>query len=254
MLPGVGAAGQQKLLAARVVVIGAGGLGSPVLLYLAAAGVGKLAVVDDDQVALSNLQRQVLHGQAAIGEAKTRSAQARLGELNSDIQIAPYETRLGAENVGDIISPYDLVIDGSDNFSTRYLLNDSCVRLGKPLLYGALSQFDGQLSLFHAPTPAGQAPCYRCLFPDPPAPGSVPNCAEAGVFGALAGVIGSMMAVEAIKFLLGLDDSVAGTLLHYDARSSALTRIALRKRPDCPACGRSAVGQALAQGTGVQGS
>lgn len=237
ILPGVGAVGQRKLLEAKVLVTGAGGLGSPVLLYLAAAGVGTLGIVDFDEVDLSNLQRQVLHTTEAIGVQKTVSAQAQLKRLNPDITVEIFAERLSSENALTITQPYDLVIDGSDNFPTRYLINDACVLGSKPLLYGAMSQFEGQLSLFHAATENGLGPCYRCLFPKPPPPGAVPNCAEAGVFGALPGVVGSLMAVETIKHLVGLGESLSGVLLHYDALYNEMRRVGLARNPHCAVCG-----------------
>ncbi|ADI15940.1 UBA/THIF-type NAD/FAD binding protein [Truepera radiovictrix DSM 17093] len=236
LLPGVGAAGQRKLLEAKVLVVGAGGLGSPALLYLAAAGVGTLGIVDDDAVALSNLQRQVLYTTRDLGEPKVSAAARRLRELNSDVRLEPHPVRLTEGNAGALVAPYDLVLDGSDNLETRYRLSDACVGLGKPLLYGALSQFEGQLSLLHAPTPAGPGPCYRCLYPEAP-PGGAPSCAAAGVFGALPGTIGSLMAVEAIKYLVGLGASLAGTLLHYDALDSSFRRVRLARDPHCASCG-----------------
>lgn len=237
ILPGVGATGQKKLLDASVLVIGAGGLGSPVLLYLAAAGVGTLGVVDFDKVDLSNLQRQVLHSSETIGKFKTESAKAQLKALNPDTEVSVITERLSSENALSIFQPYDLIIDGSDNFPTRYLANDACVLSGKPLLYGAISQFEGQLSLFHARSSKAMGPCYRCLFPAPPAPGTVLNCAEAGVFGALPGVVGSLMAVEAVKYLLGLGESLTGVLLHYDALYNEMRRISLVRNPQCAVCG-----------------
>jgi len=237
ILPGVGAVGQRKLLEAKVLVVGAGGLGSPVLLYLAAAGVGTLGIVDFDKVDLSNLQRQVLHATKDVGMPKTASARSQLGRLNPHINIEVYPERLNSENALNIFEPYNLIVDGSDNFPTRYLVNDACVLMNKPLLYGAMSQFEGQLSLFHAPLEEGMGPCYRCLFPVPPQPGTVPNCAEAGVFGALPGVAGSLMAVEAIKYLIGLGKSLAGVLLHYDALYNEMRRVSLSRNPQCAVCG-----------------
>ncbi len=236
ILPGVGAAGQQRLLAAKVLVVGAGGLGSPILLYLAAAGVGTLGVVDDDVVELSNLQRQVLHGGGTLGHSKVTSAAARLGDLNPEVRVKSFETRLSAENALQLLEPYDLIVDGSDTLTTRYLLSDACVLLDKPLLYGALSQFEGQLSLLHAPTSAGRGPCYRCVYPEPPPAGTVLSCAEGGVFGGLPGVVGSLMAVEATKYLVGLGASPA-KLTHYDALSGDFRTVKLRRNPACPSCG-----------------
>ena len=237
ILPGVGAAGQRKLLDARVLIVGAGGLGSPVLLYLAAAGVGTLGVADFDAVDISNLQRQVLYGVSDLGAPKTDAAAARLGDLNPEVRVRRHEG-LTAENALEAISNYDLVIDGSDSLPTRYLVNDACVLMHKPLLYGAMAQFEGQVSLFHASSEDGAlGPCYRCLFPEPPAPGSVPNCAEAGVFGALPGVVGSLMAVEAVKHLVGLGKSLSGRLLHYDALWSEFREVKLKRNPRCAVCG-----------------
>ena len=237
ILPGVGAAGQQKLLGAKVLVVGAGGLGSPVLLYLAAAGVGTLGVADFDRVDLTNLQRQVIHISEDVGNLKTASAEAKIKALNPGVEVKTYAEQLSAANARALIKGYDLVVDGSDNFPTRYLINDACVLEGKPLLYGAISQFEGQVSLFHAPAPAGLSPCYRCLFPKPPDPGTILNCAEAGVFGALPGVVGSLMATEALKLILGLGETLAGTLLHYDALYSETRRVAVTRNPGCAVCG-----------------
>ena len=251
ILPGVGAVGQQKLLNAKVLVVGAGGLGSPVLLYLTAAGVGTLGVVDDDRVELSNLQRQVLHSVETLGVKKVDSAKERLVELNPEVRLEPHPTRLTAQNAVKLLSPYDLIIDGSDNLPTRYLVSDACVLLGKPLLYGAMSQFTGQLSLLHAPHGAPDntvwGPCYRCLYPEPPPAGTVLSCAEGGVFGALPGVIGSLMATEAIKYIVGLGEYGAAKLthaklthaklMHYDALSGAFQSIKLKRNPACPSCG-----------------
>ena len=237
ILPGVGAAGQQKLLGAKVLVVGAGGLGSPVLLYLAAAGVGTLGIIDDDRVELSNLQRQVLHSVTTLGEKKVDSAKERLAELNPNVQLEPYPVRLTAENAVQLLAPYDLIIDGSDNLPTRYLVSDACVLLGKAFLYGALAQFEGQLSLLHAPDGTAWGPCYRCLYPEPPPAGTVPSCAEGGVFGALPGVIGSLLATEAVKHIVGLGERGAGKLTHYDALAGTFQNIKLRRNPACPSCG-----------------
>jgi adenylyltransferase/sulfurtransferase len=238
ILPGVGAKGQRTLLDSKVLVVGAGGLGSPVLLYLAAAGVGTLGLVEDDVVSRSNLQRQVLHGEGAVGQPKVVSAQARLKDLNPDVQVLAHPVRLSRHNALEILADYQLVIDGSDNFPTRYLVNDACVLLNKPLVYGAMSQFEGQVSLFSAATlDSSLGPCYRCLYPEPPPPGSVPSCTEAGIFGALPGVIGSLMAVTAIKHLLALGEAMAGKLLHYDALYSEFREVWLTRNPACPVCG-----------------
>lgn len=239
LLKGVGAVGQQKLLDARVLCIGAGGLGSPLLMYLSAAGVGTLGIVDFDRVDLSNLQRQTLHASNRLGMLKTESAKHTLLAINPEVRLELYSTQLSPENARTLIKDYDLVVDGSDNFPTRYLINDACGLEAKPLLYGAISQFEGQLSLFHASVKDVHAPCYRCLFPRPPQPGTIPSCSEAGVFGALPAVIGSMMAVEAIKYLLGLGESLAGIMLHYDALYQEMRRIQISKNPACELCGDS---------------
>ncbi len=241
LLPGVGAAGQQRLLDAKVLVVGAGGLGSPLLLYLAAAGVGTLGIVDDDVVELSNLQRQVLHSTDTLGRAKVASAAARLGALNPEVKVETYPLRLDAGNALKLLEPYDLVVDGSDNLPTRYLISDACVRLGKPLVYGAVSQFEGQLSLLHAEQGGVTGPCYRCLYPETPPEGLAPSCAEGGVLGALVGVVGGLMATEALKYLVGLGESAggsaAGRLTHYDALSGELRTIRVNRNPNCPSCG-----------------
>lgn len=240
LLPGVGAAGQAKLLASRVLVVGAGGLGSPALLYLAAAGVGHLGIADGDSVELSNLQRQIIHDQEALGQTKTASARARLGALNPDVEVSEHG-RLSAANAAATVRPFDLVVDGSDNFATRYLVNDICVFENKPLVYGAVARFEGQVSLLHAPLPGkGElGPCYRCLYSEPPAAGSVPNCAEAGVFGALPGALGAIMAAEALKALLRLGETLAGTLLHYDLLGASFRRVRVARDPGCPVCGEN---------------
>jgi molybdopterin-synthase adenylyltransferase len=237
ILPGVGAAGQKKLLESKILVVGAGGLGSPILLYLAAAGVGKIGIVDFDTVDVTNLQRQILHATSDIGRAKVLSAKEGLEQLNPDIKIETYQEQLTSQNARDIIRMYDLVVDGSDNFPTRYLVNDACVFENKPLIYGAISQFEGQLSLFNVTTDKSKSPCYRCLFPTPPKPGTVLSCSEAGVFGVLPGVVGSLMATEAIKFTLGLGESLAGTLLHYDGLYNEMRRVMIKRNPSCVVCG-----------------
>ncbi len=233
ILPNVGPQGQRKLLGSKVLVIGAGGLGSPILMYLSAAGIGTIGIVDFDTVDLSNLQRQIIHTTPDIGKSKTLSAREHLQALNPDLNVIPYQEALNSANARLIIQNYDLVIDGSDNFPTRYLVNDSCILENKPLLYGAISQFEGQLSLFHTDS---TAPCYRCIFPTPPKPGTVASCAEAGVFGVLPGVVGSLMATEAIKFLLGLGESLSGILLHYDGLYSETRKIKITKNPKCIVC------------------
>lgn len=234
ILPEVGIAGQQHLMDARVLVVGAGGLGAPILLYLAAAGVGTLGVVDGDSVDLTNLHRQVLYRTEDVGQSKVTLTKARLQEINPEVTVESYPLMLTSANAREIMGGYDLVLDGSDNFPTRYLVNDACVLEGKPLIYGAISQFEGQVSVFTA-----GGPCYRCIFPEPPRPGTVLSCAEAGVFGVLPGVIGSLMATEALKVLLGIGEPLVGTLLHYDALYGETRRVALRRKQDCPVCGDS---------------
>ncbi len=230
----IGGPGQQKLLKARVLVVGAGGLGSPSLMYLSAAGVGTLGVVDDDHVSLSNLQRQVMHDTDSVGQAKTASAIQTLARINPHVTVIPHETRLSADNAADILAPYDLILDGSDNFVTRYLVNETCVHLGKPLIAAAMSQWEGQISLYD---PAGGGPCYACIFPEAPADGLVPSCAEAGIMGALAGVIGSMMATEAIKHITGAGHTLRREMLIYDALYSDARKLKLKRREGCEVCG-----------------
>lgn len=237
LLDGVGAQGQEKLMQAKVLVIGAGGLGSPMLMYLAAAGIGTLGIVDFDTVDLSNLQRQIIHSSAHIGQAKTKSAEQMLKSLNPLVKINLHDFKLSSENARVLFSDYDLVIDGSDNFPTRYLVNDACVLEGKPLIYGAISQFEGQLSIFNASVKGVKGPCYRCLFPTPPAVGSVASCAEAGVFGVLPGIIGSMMAAEVIKFILGIGEPLVAVLQHYDALYNDARRVKLTRNQNCEVCG-----------------
>jgi molybdopterin-synthase adenylyltransferase len=239
ILDEVGEAGQAKLLAARVLVVGAGGLGSPMLLYLAAAGVGTLGIVDDDAVDLSNLQRQIIHPTSSIGAAKVDSARHSLAAINPDIKVETFARRLDATNAADLIAGFDLVADGSDNFATRYLLNDICYRLEKPLVGAALSPFEGQLSTFKAYL-GPPHPCYRCLFREAPPPDSVPRCETAGILGAVAGVMGSLQATEILKEILGLGESLSGTLLIYDALGASFHRIKLPRDPECPLCGVSA--------------
>ncbi len=232
-LPEFGMEGQQKLKAAKVLVVGTGGLGSPVLLYLAAAGVGTLGLVDFDVVDESNLQRQVLFGVDVLGESKTRSASKRLAELNPNLIIDVHETRLTSENALKIIGDYDLVIDGTDNFQTRYLVNDACVILGKPNVYGSIFRFEGQASVFNYE----EGPCYRCLYPEPPPPGLVPSCAEGGVLGVLPGIIGCIQANEAIKIITGIGKTLKGRFLLYDALDLDFHEVSLSKNPECPVCG-----------------
>ncbi len=235
ILKEVGGAGQAKLLKARVLVIGAGGLGAPLLMYLAAAGVGTLGIVDDDLVSLSNLQRQIIHTTPKLGIQKTDSAAAMLAAINPDVKTELHTVRLNDRNATALIRQYDIVADGSDNFETRFLLNDVCYAERKPLVSAALSQFEAQLTTYRAYEP-GTNPCYRCLFPAPPPPGSVQNCAEAGILGALAGIMGSMQALEVIKEILTLGESLAGQLLIYDALSARTRKVRFRKDPDCPLC------------------
>jgi adenylyltransferase/sulfurtransferase len=232
-LPHVGLEGQSRLKAARVLCVGAGGLGSPLSMYLAAAGVGTLGIVDFDVVDLSNLQRQLLHGTSDVGRAKLESAAERLAEVNPHVEVLRHETRLTSENALDILDDYDVVVDGTDNFPTRYLVNDACVLLGKPNVYGSVFRWEGQVSVFGTPG----APCYRCLFREPPPPGLVPNCAEGGVLGVLPGIIGSMQAMETVKLLLGVGETLAGRLLIFDALDMTWREVLLRRNPDCPVCG-----------------
>ena len=236
IMPEVGAEGQKRLNEARVLCVGAGGLGSPAALYLAAAGVGKLGLVDFDDVDLSNLQRQILHGTKDIGRKKLDSARDRLCDVNPTIKIETHECRFTSANALEIVSGYDVVVDGSDNFPTRYLSNDVCVFAKKPNVYGSVFRFDGQTTVF-APHLGG--PCYRCLFPEPPAPGSVPNCAQAGVLGVLPGIIGTIQANEAIKLILGVGDPLVGRLLYFDALKMKFREFNLRRDSQCPVCGDS---------------
>lgn len=235
-LPGVGVAGQKKLEASRVLMIGAGGLGSPAAFYLAAAGIGHLRLVDDDMVDRSNLQRQILHTEARLGTPKVESAGVALAALNPRIQVETFVERLHSRNVEALIRDCDVVLDGSDNFATRYLLNDACVKLEKPLVYGAVQRFAGQVGVFDAGRHRGQCPCYRCLFPEPPGPEDAPNCAEAGVLGVLPGIIGLLQATETIKLLLGLGESLAGRLLSYDALAGSFRETRISPDPECPVC------------------
>jgi len=232
-LPDFGLAGQERLKSARVLLIGAGGLGSPLGLYLAAAGVGVLGIVDGDVVEVSNLQRQVLFTTADVGSSKALRAAARLGELNPHVEVRPVNQWFTADNAEALIAGYDLVIDGSDNFTTRYLANDACVLLDIPYVYGSIYQFEGQASVFHY----DGGPCYRCLFPEPPPPGSVPSCAEGGVLGVLPAMIASIQATEAIKLLTGIGETLSGRLLHYDAREMRFREFAMARNSHCPVCG-----------------
>lgn len=233
VLPEVGREGQERLKAARVLLVGAGGLGSPAGLYLAAAGVGMLGVVDPDMVDATNLQRQILHGTSDLGAFKVDSARRRLAETNPHVAVETVAAKLTADNALEIVAEYDVVVDGSDNFPTRYLVNDACVLSGKPNVYGSVYRWEGQLSVFGLEG----GPCYRCLFREPPPPGAVPNCAEAGVFGALPGVIGAGQAMETIKLLLGAGDVLAGRLQLFDALAHRWREVEVRRDPACPACG-----------------
>jgi molybdopterin-synthase adenylyltransferase len=236
ILDEVGEEGQEKLLQSRVLVIGAGGLGSPVLMYLAAAGIGTIGIVDNDRVDITNLQRQIVHATARVGDLKVTSAAETLARLNDGIVVETHPLRLGPDNAAALIERYDLVADGSDNFATRYLLTDLCARLRKPLVAAALSPFEGQLSTFRPYLGDGH-PCYRCLFREPPPPDMVPRCEEAGILGAVAGVMGTLQAVEVLKEGLDLGESLDGTLLIYDALRTRFHRIRIAKDAECPACG-----------------
>lgn len=235
IMPEVGIHGQEKLASAKVLCIGAGGLGSPLALYLAAAGVGTLGILDFDVVDFSNLQRQIIHSEKNVGKLKVESARDRLLELNSSIHIETYNTRLTSDNALEIIKDYDIVVDGTDNFATRYLVNDACVLLGKPNVYGSIFRFEGQVSVFDAK----RGPCYRCLYPEPPPPGMVPSCAEGGVLGILPGIIGTMQAAEAIKLILGKGTPLIGKLLFVDVMNMDISELKLRKDPNCPVCGEN---------------
>lgn len=233
LLPEVGLEGQKRLKAARVLLIGTGGLGAPVALYLAAAGVGKLGIVDFDFVDVSNLQRQIIHNTKDINRPKVASAKDKIKAINPEIQVVTYNTTLSSKNALEIIGEYDLVVDGTDNYPTRYLVNDACVLLGKPLVYGSIFQFEGQASVFYA----GEGPCYRCLYPEPPPPGLVPSCAEGGVVGVLPGIIGTIQAAEAIKLIVGGSESLIGRLLLFDVWQMKQRELRLERAPDCPVCG-----------------
>src|SRR5262245_13989984 len=233
IMPEVGVEGQKRLKAASILLIGAGGLGSPLGLYLAAAGVGRLGLVDFDVVDFSNLQRQVLHGTPDVGRPKLQSAKDRLQAINPEVRIDTYETRLTSANALQLFEGYDVIIDGTDNFPTRYLVNDACVLLKKPNVYGSIFRFDGQASVFYP----GQGPCYRCLYPEPPPPGEVPSCAEGGVLGILPGLIGCIQATEAVKLLIGQGSPLVGRLLLYDALQMSFREFKVRRNPKCPVCG-----------------
>lgn len=236
IIPEVGMNGQKRLKAAKVLCVGAGGLGSPALMYLAAAGVGTLGIVEFDTVDESNLQRQIIHGQSDIGRSKAQSARESVNEINPYTEVIIHETRLDVSNVMEIFSQYDLIVDGTDNFATRYLVNDACVILNKPYVWGSIYRFDGQASVFWSE----HGPCYRCLYPEPPPPGMVPSCAEGGVLGVLCGSVGSIQVTEAIKLLTGIGDPLVGRLMVYDALEMTYRAIRVRRDPDCPLCGPQA--------------
>ena len=233
ILPEVGMAGQQKLKAARALCIGAGGLGSPVALYLAAAGVGTIGIVDFDEVDYSNLQRQIIHGTPDVGRSKLASARSKLNALNPEVEVVTHEMALSSQNALALFADYDFVVDGTDNFPTRYLVNDACVLSGKPNVYGSIFRFEGQASVFAA----ADGPCYRCMFPEPPPPGLVPSCAEGGVLGILPGVVGTLQATEAVKLVLGAGEPLVGRFLLFDALKMRFRELKVRKDPDCPVCG-----------------
>lgn len=235
ILPNVGGRGQEKLLAAKVLIIGAGGLGSPAALYLASAGIGTIGIVDSDKVELNNLQRQIIHSTKEVGKPKVESARDRINMINEDVKVITYNLRLTSENILGIIKDYDIIVDGSDNFPTRYLVNDACVLSKKPLSHGGIFRFDGQ-AITIIP---GQSACYRCLFPEPPPPGLVPSCQEAGILGAVAGVIGVIQANEVLKFVLGLGNLLTGKLLVFNALESSFRQVKVPNDPKCPLCGEN---------------
>lgn len=232
IIPNVAMAGQQRMMNAKVLCVGAGGLGSPALMYLAAAGIGTLGIVEYDTVDESNLQRQIIHGQSDIGKSKAQSAKEKIAEINPYVNVITHETRLDTSNVMEIFSQYDIIVDGTDNFATRYLVNDACVLLKKPYVWGSIYRFDGQASVFWAE----YGPCYRCLYPEPPPPGMVPSCAEGGVLGVLCATIGSIQTTEAIKVLAGVGEPLIGSLMVYDALDMSFRKIKVRKDPNCPLC------------------
>ena len=233
ILPEVGGSGQQKMLEARVLLLGAGGLGSPAAYYLAAAGIGNIGIVDFDQVDLSNLQRQIIHSTERIGMLKTESAKKTIQALNPDVNVTLYNEKMDSSNIMSLIKDYDYVVDGSDNFPTRYLVNDACVMKNKTLIHGSIYRFEGQVTVFKP----GNGPCYRCLYPEPPPPGMVPNCQEGGVLGVLAGVIGNLQVVEVLKLILGIGKPLVGKLLIYDALNTEFRNLRLRRDANCPICG-----------------
>ncbi|MBU3911178.1 MAG: molybdopterin-synthase adenylyltransferase MoeB [Candidatus Omnitrophica bacterium] len=235
ILPNIGGKGQERLLKARVLVVGAGGLGSPALLYLASAGIGKIGIVDSDKVELNNLQRQIAHSTNTVGMPKVDSAKKTLNAINPEIEIITYNLRITSANITDIIKDYDIVVDGSDNFPTRFLVNDACVLAKKPLSHGGIFRFDGQ-AITILP---GESACYRCLFPEPPPPGLVPSCQEAGILGVVAGIIGTIQANEVLKYILGTGDLLTGRLLIFNALDSSFRQVKVPKDPNCPVCGKN---------------
>jgi len=239
IIPEVATDGQKRLKNAKVLAVGAGGLGSPTLMYLAAAGVGTLGIVDFDVVDESNLQRQVIHGQSDIGRPKAESARDSILEINPLVTVNLHTERLDSTNVMDLFAQYDLIVDGTDNFATRYLVNDACVLLDKPYVWGSIYRFDGQASVFWANAPGGTAPCYRCLYPEPPPPGMVPSCAEGGVLGVLCASIGAIQTTEAVKLITGIGEPLVGSLMVYDALEMSYRKISVRKDPECPICGKN---------------
>ena len=241
LLPELGVAGQERLKGARVLIVGAGGLGSPVALYLAAAGVGTIGIADGDRVEPSNLHRQIIHRTTDVGVEKTASAARALKELNPSVRIESHQVRLSAANARDLLAPYDLIVDGSDNFPTRFAINDACAELGKPWVYGSVERYAGQVAVFGL----GEGPCYRCIYPEPPATGTAPSCAEIGVLGAVPGVVGAWQAAEALKILAGIGDPLSGRMLQIDLLRGDTKWIRFDRRTDCPACGRTPRGEAV---------
>ena len=241
IIPDVAMAGQQRMMNAKVLCVGAGGLGSPALMYLAAAGIGTLGIVEFDTVDESNLQRQIIHGQSDIGKSKAESARAKISEINPYVNVITHETRLDTSNVIEIFAQYDIIVDGTDNFATRYLVNDACVLLKKPYVWGSIYRFDGQASVFWAE----YGPCYRCLYPEPPPPGMVPSCAEGGVLGVLCATIGSIQTTEAIKVITGVGEPLIGSLMIYDALDMNFRKVIIRKDPQCPVCSENPTQTAL---------
>ena len=235
ILPGIGGKGQEKLLRARVLIVGAGGLGSPVALYLAAAGIGKIGIVDSDAVEINNLQRQILHSMHDVGRPKVESARLRMNSMNPDVEVVPYNLRITSGNILEVMKEYDFVVDGSDNFPTRYLVNDACVLTKKPLSHGGIFRFDGQATTIIP----GESPCLRCLFPEPPPPGLSPGCQEAGILGAVAGAIGLIQANEVLKYFLGIGELLTGKLLVFTALDSSFRQLKVPRHPACPICGEN---------------